>query len=147
MPRRAKKNEVAFLNKTQTKELKNLLLEEQQKIINTQNEKDNSFYSLNKDDMPDPVDEASANIQASQELRFRNREIFYLKKIKKALERVDVGSYGVCEECEEPIGYNRQKARLTAEKCILCKEAGELTENMSVRRSSSMGKTISELGR
>ena len=139
------KRENSYLSMKKIKELKNILLSEKQAILNKNlNQED---YVLKKDDLADVLDEASANQQASQTLRFRNRELFYLKKVNQALERIEDNTYGICEECDEPIGYERLKARPTATMCIACKEESELIEKNNIfhKRSKSLGKTIAEL--
>ena len=139
------KRENSYLSMKKIKELKNILLSEKQSILNKNlNQED---YVLKKDDLADVLDEASANQQASQTLRFRNRELFYLKKINQALERIKDNTYGICEECDEPIGFERLRARPTATMCISCKEESELIEKNNIfhKRSKSLGKTIAEL--
>jgi DnaK suppressor protein len=104
-------------------------------------------YHLDKNELSDPLDEANINIQASQELRFRNRELFYLKKIDKSLKKFDSGTYGLCGDCDAEIGYERLKARPTAELCIICKEESEFSENNNFiqKKSKSLGKTLAEM--
>ena len=99
-------------------------------------------------ELSDVLDEANVNIQAARELRFRNREIFYLKKINKTLDRIEQKSYGFCEDCDGPIAFERLIARPTAELCIGCKEESELSEknNFYQNKSKSYGHTISEMG-
>ncbi len=137
------------LSNKQLKMLKSTLLESKEKIINTENSKDKAAYSLNKDELADPVDEASVNIQASQALRFRNREVMYLKKINKTLGKIDSNEFGCCSDCGDPIGFERLSARPTADMCITCKEEAECIEksNQFQRKSKSIGKTIQEIGR
>lgn len=137
------------LTDRQIKALKSSLLESKEKIINAENLKDKDAYSLNKDELADPVDEASVNIQASQALRFRNREVMYLKKINKTLDKIDTEDFGCCDDCGMPIGYERLLARPTADMCITCKEEAELLEksNQFQRRSKSLGKSLQEIGR
>ena len=139
------KRENSYLSMKKIKELTKILLAEKQAILNKNLNQDD--YVLKKDDLADVLDEASANQQASQTLRFRNRELFYLKKINQALERIEDNTYGICEECDEPIGYERLKARPTATLCIGCKEESELIEKNNIfhKRSKSLGKTIAEL--
>lgn len=138
------KNDVLAVTKL-NKLLSKLLLE-QAKLLGI--EKDQEKFCLDKNELADPLDEASINIQASQELRFRNRNIFYLKKINKSLGRVLDGTYGHCEECDDDISFERLMARPTAELCILCKEEAELGERNSIfgKKSKSLGKSITELG-
>ena len=114
---------------------------------NKQNSKD--LYSMDKNELFDPVDEASINAQTSQEIRMNNREIFYLKKIGKTLIKMDRGEYGLCGECDAEISFERLVARPTADLCIACKEEAEQVENSNafMRKSKSLGKTIQEIGK
>ena len=77
---------------------------------------------------PDPADRATAESDRSFELRIRDRERKLIKKIKKALERIEDGTYGVCEECGEDIGPKRLEARPVATLCIECKSRQEREE-------------------
>jgi DnaK suppressor protein len=51
-----------------------------------------------------------------------------LDKIQKALERIDNGTFGVCEECDELISLKRLEARPETTLCIRCKEEQERVE-------------------
>ncbi len=101
-------------------------------------------FNLDNEDRSDDVDLANADASNSQLLRFRNREVFYVKKLNKALKRMEKGKYALCEECEEPIGYQRLLARPTAEYCIVCKEESEREEtgNYLSKQSKSLGKKV-----
>ena len=77
---------------------------------------------------PDPNDRASSEEEHTIELRVRDRERKLLKKIQKALARIDDGSYGWCEDTGEPIGIARLLARPTANLCIEAQERHELKE-------------------
>jgi DnaK suppressor protein len=105
-------------------------------------------FCLDKTELSDPLDEASVNTQASQELRFRNRDLFYLKKINKSLEKMIQGIYGLCQECDSQINYERLLARPTAEMCIYCKEEAEIGERNNIfgKRSKSLGQSLIEIG-
>lgn len=84
--------------------------------------------SGDKDNMPDPTDRASLESNRNFMLRIRDRERKLVTKIDEALERIENGTYGVCEECEEPIGVERLKARPVTTLCIDCKNAQEAEE-------------------
>ena len=60
--------------------------------------------------------------------RLRGREKFLMDKIELALRKIDDGTYGTCEECEETIALKRLQARPEAPLCIQCKEAQEKEE-------------------
>ena len=81
-----------------------------------------------KENFPDPADRASVESDRSAILRIRDRERKLLAKIDEALERIDNGTYGQCEECGEPIGVDRLKARPVTTLCIDCKAAQEEQE-------------------
>jgi DnaK suppressor protein len=76
----------------------------------------------------DPNDRATQEEEFSLELRTRDRERKLMNKIDEALERIESGDYGFCEECGVEIGINRLKARPTAELCIDCKTLQEIKE-------------------
>ena len=73
----------------------------------------------------DPTDRASHEAERSFELRIRDREHKLIKKIKKAIVRIDNGSFGQCEACEEEISIARLKARPVTTQCIDCKTREE----------------------
>ena len=61
-------------------------------------------------------------------LRIRDREHKLIKKIKKALERIENGTFGICETCGEEISVKRLKARPVTSQCIECKSKEEALE-------------------
>ncbi len=61
-------------------------------------------------------------------LRLRDRERVLLKKIDKTIEKIEDGSYGICESCGEEIGTKRLEARPVTDLCIRCKEEQEKIE-------------------
>ncbi len=78
--------------------------------------------------IPDPNDRASVESGRNFELRIRGRERKLLSKIEEAIERVEEGTYGVCEDCEEKIGVKRLEARPVTTLCIDCKTLQEQRE-------------------
>ncbi len=79
---------------------------------------------------PDPTDRASMESERNFELRIRDRERKLIGKIKDALERLEDGSYGICEECGEDISEKRLKARPVTTLCIDCKKKQEKDEKV-----------------
>lgn len=77
---------------------------------------------------PDPLDRASQEEGFNLELRTRDRERKLIKKIEQALDALDKGEYGYCEDCGAEIGIRRLEARPTADKCIDCKTYEEIRE-------------------
>lgn len=81
-----------------------------------------------KDNFADPTDRASHEAERNFELRIRDREHKLIKKIKKAIERVENGTFGICEGCGEDISIKRLKARPVTTQCIECKTREESME-------------------
>jgi DnaK suppressor protein len=77
---------------------------------------------------PDPNDRATQESEFGLELRTRDRERKLLKKIAAALERIDDGSYGYCEETGEEIGLKRLEARPVATLSLEAQERREMSE-------------------
>ncbi|MEE9505445.1 MAG: RNA polymerase-binding protein DksA [Thermodesulfobacteriota bacterium] len=84
-----------------------------------------------KDNFPDPTDRASLETDRNFLLRIRDRERKLIEKIKEALERIDNGTFGVCEVCGREIGAERLKARPVTTRCIDCKKKQEAREKAS----------------
>ncbi len=82
------------------------------------------------DNYPDPTDRASMESERNFELRIRDRERKLIGKIKDALERLENGTYGICEECGEDISEKRLKARPVTTLCIECKKRQEKDEKV-----------------
>ena len=81
-----------------------------------------------KENFPDPTDRASLESERNFMLRIRDRENKLIKKIRKALNRIERGTFGVCEECGEKITIKRLKARPVTTQCIDCKTKEEASE-------------------
>ena len=100
---------------------KNLLKESSQTLNNLQNENEAK---------PDITDRASEEIDRSFELRTRDRERKLINKIDAALQRIEDGSYGYCDETGDPISIKRLEARPVA---TLSLEAQEMHEKAEKR--------------
>ena len=81
-----------------------------------------------KENFPDPTDRASLESDRNFMLRIRDRESKLIKKIKKALARIENGTFGICETCGEDISIQRLKARPVTTQCIDCKTKEEALE-------------------
>lgn len=78
--------------------------------------------------VPDVSDRASAEADKALELRTRDRMRKVISKIDAALDRIEDGSYGYCEETGEPIGLERLIARPIATMTIEAQERHERME-------------------
>ena len=100
---------------------KNLLMKEAEKTVENM-KRDSTKLS-------DPNDAATQEEEFRLELRTRDRERKLIIKIDQALQRVDDGLYGYCEDTGEPIGIKRLEARPIATLCIEAQERHERLEN------------------
>lgn len=138
----------SHLSEKQIAQLKEKLLAEAERIrINFQlkkHEYENSTATSGKDE----VDSANDNILLAADMRFSNRESLYYKKITKTLSKIETEQYGMCDDCGDPISFQRLLARPTSEMCILCKEESEREENQNFfeRRSKSLGREMTVSG-
>ena len=83
-----------------------------------------------KTSFPDPTDRTSMESDRNFELRIRDRERKLINKIRKALEKVEDGTFGFCEVCGEPIDFKRLEARPVTTHCIECKTSEEEEEKL-----------------
>ena len=77
---------------------------------------------------PDLSDRATAEMERSLELRTRDRARKLVSKIDLALKRLEDGTYGYCEETDEPIGLKRLEARPIATMSLEAQEQHERME-------------------
>jgi DnaK suppressor protein len=77
---------------------------------------------------PDIADRASVETEVALELRARDRQRKLISKIDEALERIERGEYGYCEETGEPIGVKRLEARPVATLSVEAQERHERKE-------------------
>jgi DnaK suppressor protein len=82
------------------------------------------------DNVSDPADRATVEEEHTLELRARDRERKLLKKIEQAIDRIDAGEYGYCDETGEPIGVPRLLARPTATLTIEAQERRERLQKL-----------------
>ena len=99
---------------------KNLLMKEAEKTVENM-KRDSTKLS-------DPNDAATQEEEFRLELRTRDRERKLIIKIDQALQRVDDGLYGYCEDTGEPIGIKRLEARPIATLCFEAQERHERLE-------------------
>ena len=138
---------IKALTKKQLETLKNKLLEEKQSLV-FNDKASTDELSLTLAHGGDDVEQSITDYNNSHQLRFRNREVFYAKKIEKALKKFEINEYGMCTDCGCWIKYERLLARPTAEQCIVCKEESERDESSSFtgRQSKSLGKVLDLTG-
>ena len=118
------------MNKKDLKKFKEILLERQKVITGNVESINEQSVVFSPDDLADEVDLATSETDQSVNLKLRDRERFLLKKIEKALDKIEGGEYGDCESCGDPIGVKRLEARPVTDLCIRCKEEQEARERV-----------------
>jgi DnaK suppressor protein len=78
--------------------------------------------------LPDPSDVAALTSHRDFSLVVKERERELLERLREALEQIDTGSYGICEDCGETIGLKRLMARPTTSFCVECQSRKEVHE-------------------
>ncbi len=118
-----------FMNSKQLEYFKNLLQSWKKEILR---ESSNTLDHLKEEssNKPDNADRASIESERSLELRTRDRERKLLNKIEKALRKIEDGTYGYCEETNQPISIARLKARPIATLSIEAQEMHEKFEKI-----------------
>ncbi len=115
------------MKKRELKNFKEHLHNRLQELLN-QAEDTVSGMIEQKENFPDPTDRASLESDRNFMLRIRDREHKLIKKIKKALDRIEKDTFGICESCGEDISMPRLKARPVTTQCIDCKTKAEAFE-------------------
>jgi DnaK suppressor protein len=116
------------LNQKDLKRFKKMLEDSKLSLLESAKKTLMEESNFDTDDLPDEIDLASAEYNQSMVFRLRDREKFLLKKIEKALARIEDGTFGICERCEEDITPKRLEARPVTTLCLRCKEEQERRE-------------------
>lgn len=100
--------------------LKKVLLKEREEIVGEVRQIFESSKEMGQDGIQDIGDEA-ANIYNKQILlSLTESERVRLQEVDEALDRIEAGTYGTCEECGEAIGLKRLEVRPVAKYCVPC---------------------------
>ena len=118
-----------YMNETQRDYFRRKLLSWRDEILRGSNE---TLRQLKEEDnrVADMSDWASYETERNFQLRARDRERKLLSKIDEALRRIEEGTYGYCEETQEPIGLRRLEARPIATLSIEAQERHERREKV-----------------
>lgn len=131
--------EVAPLKKKEIEMLKEVLVSEKLKLLrhleevsaSSEEQLDSTVLS------GDAADIASLEMAQASLQKIGKREGYLLKKIEVALNKINEGTYGLCESCGEPISLPRLQARPVAQLCIDCKTDQENEERRFSTRERS----------
>ena len=105
-------------------EIREALLGRRREIL----ERIDNMHASTNDAFTEPGDLgdwASASAETDLEIRIRESEVGELRSIDAALQRIEEGTYGICEDCGKPIPSARLIAIPNAVQCLECKRAEE----------------------
>ncbi len=102
------------------------LREQQRELLYTTENAEKELRDFSAPGPPDPID-LSGFIASKESLFARaSQDRGRLRSIQQALERINDGSFGICADCEGPIGLKRLQALPWASHCIQCQEQAEV---------------------
>lgn len=119
----------SVMNVTELQFFKNLLLNQRAEILNKTATIRNDA-SIEATGQGDEGDLAVSEQTLSMTLRLQERNGNNLQKIDHSLAKIEEGSFGLCEQCEEALPKNRLVARPVANLCVSCKEEQESRERV-----------------
>ena len=116
-----------FMNPIQIEYFRQKLIKWKQDLLSEASE---TLNNLSEENLQKPhiTDRAQVESDTSIRLRTRDRERKLLSKIEAALRRIDDGTYGYCEETDEPISLKRLEARPIASLSLDAQERHERNE-------------------
>jgi DnaK suppressor protein len=115
------KEKIDYYRNLLTKKMEELLTEAEKMVVDMSDEEET---------FPDPTDRASLESDRNFLLRIRDRERKLIVKIREALERIENGTFGICEVCGDEISEERLEARPVTTLCIDCKTDEEQKEKI-----------------
>src|SRR5271166_7158344 len=118
-----------FMNDRQREYFRQKLLDWREDILKEAKETLQHLQDENQNH-PDLADRASSETDRAIELRARDRQRKLIAKIDAALQRIEDGTYGYCEETGEPIALKRLEARPIATLSIEAQERHEKREKV-----------------
>lgn len=113
------------LDKKAIARFKRILLNEREQIIGEVKQICESSKEMGQDGIQDIGDEAANMYNKQVLLSLNENERMRLQEVDESLDRIENGTYGICEECGEPIGLKRLEVRPVAKYCVSCKAKQE----------------------
>lgn len=113
------------MNKETVEVYRKRLLKMRENILNKAKKLKEDSYNLGTDGIQDMADAASNTYNADILMSISDNDLNLLKDIDNSLDKLNKGTYGICEECEEKISEKRLEANPVARYCITCKRQME----------------------
>ena len=124
------------MKKQDLDKFKKRLLDERDKIIQAKNNK--AGQEISNTQSGDEADMASAEMELDAMYQGDQRGHNMLQDIQDALQKIENGTYGECENCGEDISIARLEANPMAKLCVDCKSEEEVREKKYAKSSNTM---------
>ncbi len=115
------KNKIQFFKK---------ILTEQLESLQNKNSQNRVTALAESEQISDFTDQATLESDIDMNIHIKERDSKLIIKTKEALERIENGTYGICDDCEEEISEARLEARPVTTVCINCKREQENQERL-----------------
>ena len=126
------------LSSTQIYQFKTLLEDQFNKLweeIGSElNESDKEHFMQIAGEVQDLEDRSVADLITDLNITLIDKHVQETRDINSAIIRINKGTFGVCNDCGEPIGYDRLMAYPTAKRCVHCQEVYEKTHAGNLHR-------------
>ena len=113
------------MQKSEVEYFKGILLSRKEQILKNLSGVKEEINEPQAQELNDEGDIASATSDSLVENAIISQQEQELSEIKNALVKIEAGEYGICEMCEDPIGFQRLKVKPHAVYCIDCREIVE----------------------
>ncbi|MCW8894486.1 MAG: RNA polymerase-binding protein DksA [Sulfurimonas sp.] len=110
---------------SELKYFKEILESRQQQIVKNISGVNEELMQLSSLELNDEGDHASVDNSSMVESAIVQQQEQELREINVTLGKISAGDYGICEMCEDPIGFQRLKVKPHAIYCIDCREIVE----------------------
>lgn len=124
------------MKKQDLEKFKKRLLDERAKVIQAKNNK--SGQEISNTQTGDQADMASAEMELDAMYQGDQRGHNMLQDIADALQKIEDGTYGECENCGEEIALARLDANPMAKLCVDCKSAEEIREKKYAKSGNAI---------
>ena len=114
------------MERAKLEKFKKLLMEHRARVLNRSMNRGSDAFKISQDDLVDENDHAAAIVQQGISLEVQERDRQLMMEIDRALAKIENGSYGICEDSEEPIDEARLEAQPWTRYCVESAEKREL---------------------
>jgi len=117
------------MRKNEVKFFEDMLLTRKKQILENLEKTLKDISLMKHNDVGDEADQATVSTGRMIEEAINQQLTKELHEIEYALNKINAGTYGICEMCEEEISFQRLKVKPQAKYCIACREIIEKSAN------------------